>query len=108
MNLFRACHRITAGRLRISRTCLAHHSTSVRDFKVTLDGDALYIDKDLAEALGWTTGLSTEGLPLRLSGWEPHYFVITRPGTDAGLSSIFRLLANLLTVSLRLPCSGYN
>jgi hypothetical protein len=89
MILFRPRQRITAGYLRASTSrfgLIARHSTSTRDFKVTLEGETLYIDKELAEALGWTPGLSTEGLPLRLSGWEPRYFAVTRPGTDAGQS----------------------
>lgn len=74
------------------RTCGAHvsrrgsyqRSFSSRQFTVTLDGETLYIDKELAEALGWREGGPTEGVPLRLSGWSPHYFAITQKGTDAG------------------------
>ena len=60
-------------------------SSSPRQFKVTLDGSTLYIEKELAEALGWNENGPTEGVPLRLSGWGPHYFAITEKGTDAGM-----------------------
>ena len=58
--------------------------STARQFKVTLDGQTLYIEKELAEALGWTKDTPTEGVPLRLSGWSPNYFAITQKGTDAG------------------------
>lgn len=60
------------------------HLSPPKHFKVTLDGDTLYVDKELAEALGWREDTPTEGVPLRLSGWSPHYFAITQKGTDAG------------------------
>ncbi|KAJ3541250.1 hypothetical protein NMY22_g3962 [Coprinellus aureogranulatus] len=49
----------------------------------TLDGETLYVEQELAEALGWRGGGPTEGVTLRLSGWSPHYFAITQKGTDA-------------------------
>jgi len=55
--------------------------------KVTLSGETLYIEQDLAEALGWTPEHTTDGVSLRLSGWGPNYFVITQKGTDAGRCS---------------------
>jgi hypothetical protein len=61
-----------------------HDRAGPRQYKVTLDGDAVYIEQELAEALGWREGALTEGIPLRLSGWSPHYFAITQKGTDAG------------------------
>lgn len=56
----------------------------MREFKVVLDGQTLYVEKPLAEALGWHPGTGTEGVPLRLSGWEPKFFAITPKGTDVG------------------------
>jgi len=67
------------------RLLTAQHSTAARQFKVTLDG--LYIEKELAQALGWAPGISTDGVSLRLSGWDPHYFAVTQIGTDAGTLS---------------------
>ena len=58
-------------------------SSNAREFKVVLDNGTLYVDQALAEALGWTP-TQTEGVPLTLSGWEPHYFAIARTGTDSG------------------------
>ena len=69
----------------------ANHG-GARQFKVTLDGETLYIEQDLAQALGWREGAPTEGIPLRLSGWSPHYFAITQKGTDAGRASCFVFL----------------
>ena len=57
----------------------------VRQFKVVLDGQTLYIEKPLAQALGWDPGKSTEGVSLRLSGWEPKFFAITPTDTDVGM-----------------------
>ncbi|KAF5313341.1 hypothetical protein D9611_008664 [Ephemerocybe angulata] len=59
--------------------------SSPREFKVVMEGGALYIGKELAEALGWTPSTPTDGVSLRLSGWSPHYFAITQKGTDADL-----------------------
>ena len=56
----------------------------VRQFTVVLDGQTLYVEKPLAEALGWTPGKNTEGVSLRLSGWEPKFFAITPTDTDFG------------------------
>ena len=75
-----------------SRTLIAasrHMSTSQvscrREFKVILDNDTLYVEQPLAEALGWKPDHSSDkGIPLTLSGWAPHYFAITRTGTDSG------------------------
>jgi len=50
-----------------------------------LDGQTLYIEKPLAEALGWNSGTGTEGISLRLSGWEPKFFTIAPLDTDAGM-----------------------
>ncbi|KAF4622349.1 hypothetical protein D9613_009482 [Agrocybe pediades] len=54
-------------------------------FKATLDGGTLYVEEDVARALGWTEETSPDGVSLRLSGWGPHYFAITQKGTDADL-----------------------
>ncbi|GLB43397.1 hypothetical protein LshimejAT787_1302980 [Lyophyllum shimeji] len=59
-------------------------STSVKEYKAVLENDTLYIDQDLAEALGWHNGTSpAEGVPLTLHGWAPHYFAITRTGSES-------------------------
>ncbi|KAL5504824.1 hypothetical protein ACEPAH_7487 [Sanghuangporus vaninii] len=58
-------------------------SSSTREFKVVLDNETLYIDKSLAEALGWTPEAGFGGVNLRLYGWDPKYFVITPSGSDA-------------------------
>ena len=60
-----------------------------REFKVVLDNETLYIGEPLAHALGWTPEKSAEGLKLRLSGWSPHYFTVTRAGTDSGTLALF-------------------
>lgn len=52
--------------------------------KVTLSGETLCIEQDLAEALGWTPEHTTDGLSLPLSSWGPNYFAMTQKGTDAG------------------------
>ena len=74
------------------RSLSSSATSQVREFKVVLDGQTLYIEKPLAEALGWNPGTSTEGVSLRLSGWDPKFFAITPTGTDFGmwLSSIPR------------------
>lgn len=89
MNLFYPCKRlaITLHSLPYKRLLMAQHSTFAREFKVTLDGQTLYVEKELAQALGWAPGISTDGVSLRLSGWDPHYFAITQTGTDAGMLS---------------------
>ena len=58
--------------------------SGAREFKVVLDNDTLYVDTSLAEALGWTSNVNEEGVPLTLRGWAPHYFAITRVGSDSG------------------------
>ena len=60
-------------------------TSQVRQLKVILDGQTLYIEKPLAKALGWNPGTGTEGLSLRLSGWEPTFFAITPTDSDAGM-----------------------
>jgi len=60
-------------------------TSQVRQFKVVLDGQTLYIEKPLAEALGWKPGTSAEGVSLPLSGWEPKFFAITPTDSDAGM-----------------------
>ena len=80
------------------RSLFSSATSQVREFKVVLDGQTLYIEKPLAEALGWSPGTSTEGVSLRLSGWEPKFFAITPTGTDFGmlLSSIPGIISNTL------------
>ncbi|CAA7269497.1 unnamed protein product [Cyclocybe aegerita] len=67
---------------RIPRHAVYYHK-SAKEVTVTLDGQTLYIGQEVAEALGWKPGTSTEGVSLRLSGWRPHYFAITERATDA-------------------------
>ncbi|KAI0357839.1 hypothetical protein OH77DRAFT_1421960 [Trametes cingulata] len=64
-------------------------SATAKEFKVVLDNETLYIDQELAEALGWTpqSTQSDSGTPgtvaLTLSGCAPHYFAIARTGSDS-------------------------
>ncbi|OCH84001.1 hypothetical protein OBBRIDRAFT_742357 [Obba rivulosa] len=76
---------------RVSRSALAARyqstlssSPSAKEFKVVLDGDTLYVNQALAEALGWSPA-QTKGVSLTLSGWAPQYFAITRSGSDSDL-----------------------
>lgn len=56
-----------------------------REFKVLLDNETLYVEQELAEALGWKPDVKSEqGVSLTLSGWAPNYFAIARTGTDSG------------------------
>ena len=48
----------------------------------------MYIEKPLAEALGWNPGTGNEGVSLRLSGWEPKFFAITPKNTDVGMNFV--------------------
>ncbi|GJE97831.1 hypothetical protein PsYK624_140530 [Phanerochaete sordida] len=58
--------------------------SAAREFKVVLDGDTLYVDREVAEALGWTPAHPpSEGVPLTLSGWAPGYLAIARTGSDS-------------------------
>ncbi|KAJ3544116.1 hypothetical protein NM688_g5776 [Phlebia brevispora] len=57
-------------------------SSLPREFKVVLDNETLYVDEALAKALGWTPE-KTNGVPLTLSGWAPHYFAIAPTGSDS-------------------------
>ncbi|KAI1793260.1 hypothetical protein LXA43DRAFT_1092813 [Ganoderma leucocontextum] len=57
-----------------------------KEFKVVLENDTLYVDQELAEALGWNAGTDpAEGVPLTLNGWGPRYFAIARKGSDGEL-----------------------
>ena len=79
-------HRL--GRIGVRGTrCQSILSTSrtPREFKVVLDNDTLYVDQELAEALGWSPSQpQTQGVSLTLSGWAPNYFAIARTGSDSG------------------------
>lgn len=57
---------------------------SPKEFKVVLDNETLYIDQQLAEALGWKQDQDLGGVPLTLSGWAPSYFAIARTGSESG------------------------
>lgn len=82
MFLLRRFHNLCAFRGYRSSSSAA---SQVRQFKVALDGQTLYIEKPLAEALGWNPGTGNEGVSLRLSGWEPKFFAITPTDTDVGM-----------------------
>lgn len=69
------------------------HIKPPREFKVILDNETLYIDKSLAEALGWKPEIGPEGVPLTLNGWSPNYFAIARTGTDSGTLALTRAIA---------------
>ncbi|KAI0364527.1 hypothetical protein BV20DRAFT_956031 [Pilatotrama ljubarskyi] len=76
--------------LRRCQSILSSTGATAKEFKVVLeDNDTLYIDQELAEALGWTPQVahSDSGTPgtvsLTLSGWAPHYFAIARTGSDS-------------------------
>ncbi len=59
-------------------------SCTAKQFKVVLDNDTVYVDQELAEALGWAP-TQTQGVSLTLSGWAPNYFAIARTGSDSGV-----------------------
>ncbi|TFY61209.1 hypothetical protein EVG20_g7141 [Dentipellis fragilis] len=81
--LTRTPHRRLVRGLRMQST-LNCTSTSPKEFKVVLDNNTLYIDRALAEALGWNSS-QKDGVQLTLSGWAPHYFAIARSGSDSDL-----------------------
>ncbi|TBU45805.1 hypothetical protein BD309DRAFT_955299 [Dichomitus squalens] len=59
-------------------------SSPAKEFRVVLDNGTLYIDQELAQSLGWHTEVNAaEGVPLTLHGWGPHYFAISRTGSDS-------------------------
>ncbi|KAF8590846.1 hypothetical protein K439DRAFT_1299745, partial [Ramaria rubella] len=53
------------------------------EHKVLLDGQTLYITKELAQALGWKADQGLDGFKLTLHGWEPSFFTVTPSGTDS-------------------------
>ncbi|KAI0688891.1 hypothetical protein C8Q76DRAFT_260106 [Earliella scabrosa] len=59
----------------------SNSSNAVKEYKVVLDNETLYIDQELAEALGWDA-TKRDSVPLTLSGWAPRYFAIARTGSD--------------------------
>lgn len=61
--------------------------SSPKEFTVVLDGETLDVNQKLAKALGWNPDTGVAGVGLNLSGWAPHYFAVTRAGTDSGKSS---------------------
>lgn len=82
-----------------------------KDYKVVLDNGTLYIDQDLAEALGWDSE-QRNGVSLKLHGWAPTYFTITQTGSESGMSSILsqlmvrRPIATAETLAKRTAESG--
>ncbi|KAH7921133.1 hypothetical protein BV22DRAFT_1019965 [Leucogyrophana mollusca] len=57
---------------------------SPSEHKVILDHQTLYIDRTLAEALGWKPEKGSDaGVQLSLSGWSPTYFAIAPTGSDS-------------------------
>ena len=76
--------------MHIARTrarCVAT-STSLQspsEHRVILDNQTLYVDRSLAEALGWKAEQGSDaGIELSLSGWGPTYFTITPTGSESG------------------------
>ena len=63
-------------------------TSQVRRLKVVLDGQTLYIEKPLAQALGRNPGTSTEGVSLRLSDLDPKFFTITPADIDVGMHPV--------------------
>ena len=64
------------------------------EHRVYLDGQTLYINKEIAEALGWKPQTTQErihsnsdGIGLSLHGWAPNYFTITPKGSDSCTSA---------------------
>ena len=67
-------------------------SNPPKQYTVTLDNETLYINEDVARALGWTPETGHAGVKLTLHGWEPRFFAITPTGSDSGQLSILFLL----------------
>ncbi|TFY79461.1 hypothetical protein EWM64_g4547 [Hericium alpestre] len=84
MLLSRILPRVPRRALGVRSQSILSTSSSAKEFKVVLDGDTLYVDQALAEALGWNPG-QMNGVSLTLSGREPHYFAVARSGTDSDL-----------------------
>lgn len=83
--------------------------SSVRQFKVTLDNETLYVEQPLAEALGWNPAQPSQSVTLTLSGWTPRYFAIARSGSDAGFCSSldsFRHYVLTTAITSELPARG--
>lgn len=64
-----------------------------------LDNQTLYINQEMAEALGWkeSNGGAAESVQLTLNGWAPTYFTITPAGTNSGSSFTFLLIYEKLS-----------
>ncbi|OBZ76395.1 hypothetical protein A0H81_03787 [Grifola frondosa] len=80
-----ASRRVSCRQFSSTRGTFNSQSPTVREFKVFLDHETLYVDQGLAEALGWKPDQGVEGVQLTLSGWAPHYFAIARTGSDSDL-----------------------
>lgn len=94
---------------RLSSLFPSTYSTSVKHFRVTLDHNTLYIEQPLAEALGWKPDAATQGIPLNLTGWAPHYFVIAPSGSEAGALRIYLHITLYHYLQLIRPsCSGHH
>ncbi|KAH7919892.1 hypothetical protein BV22DRAFT_1022189 [Leucogyrophana mollusca] len=64
------------------RTSAALRSPS--EHRVVLDHQTLYVDRALAEALGWKPEKGSDaGVQLSLSGWGPTYFAIAPAGSES-------------------------
>ena len=81
----RAISRIHTRRLGVRAQSILSPSKTAKEFQVVLDNGTVYVDQAVAEALGWSTDKEAS-IPLTLRGWSPHYFAITRRGTDDGTS----------------------
>jgi hypothetical protein len=80
------------------------HSPS--EHRVILDNKTLYVDKSLAEALGWKSEHGSDaGIELSLSGWGPTYFVIAPAGSESGESQCINVAMFLILLLLRSSCS---
>lgn len=83
--LIRQCGSNVKRRFQSNKSTSIHPSPT--EHKVVHDGRTLYIEQDLAEALGWTPEQGPEGLRLTLHGWAPSYFSVTPQGSDSGEST---------------------
>ena len=96
---------------RLPKFTVRSQSNSCQEFKVVLDGETLYVERSLAEALGWKHSQPQKSVTLRLNGCAPTFFTITPSDTDSGRFSAcnrFRLytvdaLVRATVQSLRNP-----
>ncbi|KAL0961217.1 hypothetical protein HGRIS_006184 [Hohenbuehelia grisea] len=62
-------------------------STPIRpqpsEHKVVCDGQTLYLNQEIMQALGWPNEPGVEGLSLSLHRWDPNYIAVTVRGSDS-------------------------